>query len=268
MACFGSTTTTDKNSGSSTTTVPPWVEQASQNAYAAASNLYNAPYQPYTGQRVADVTPTQTGAITDLQTKAPTINPGRVVDEGGFLGSISDYLNPYRTNVLDTAVGNINQSYDAKRKALGASATSANAFGDARQGVLEGNMNSQQAKDIGSTSGQILNDAYGQAMAERTSDLDRKTQADTTNASNFYTKIADLLSAGATQQQTAQNKLDTSYEAYQAQQQSPYDKLAALMSAFNGAPYSRTTTSSGTASKSDNSNSFASILGSLVGAFT
>ena len=247
MGCFGSTTT-NSNTGTVTQSVPAWVDAAGQKAYSAAQNFYDQPYQPYTGNRVAPLTAGQNSAIS---TAAGT-TPQRVVDEGGFLGKISDYLNPYRSAVLDPAINEINKSYDAQRKTLAGSATAANAFGDARHGIVESNLNSNQAKDIGATSGQILSQGYDTAMAQRTSDQ-----------TSFYNQLSQLLNIGGTAQQNEQNKLDTSYEAYQAQQQSPYDKLASLVSVFGATPYARTTTSSGTTTTPNNT--FSGLLGSLLG---
>ena len=217
MGCFGGSTTTTNNV--TKTEVPQWVEDAGKSVVAAGQNLFNSPYQAYTGNRVADLTSGQQSAIN---TAAGT-TPQRVVDEGGFLGKISDYLNPYTSAVLDPAIEQLNKSYASNRKSLAGAATSANAFGDARQGILEAEMNSNQAKDIAATTANIMNTGYTQAMGER--------QADQTG---FYNQLAQLLNIGGVQQQNEQNKLDTDYEAYQAAQQSPYDKLAALKGNFGG----------------------------------
>jgi hypothetical protein len=56
----GSTQTTQTQS------IPPWLQDAAQGYLGAAGQVAQLPFQPYTGQRVADLSPTQRNAIQGL----------------------------------------------------------------------------------------------------------------------------------------------------------------------------------------------------------
>lgn len=271
--------------GKTTQSIPPWLEAAGKNIYTKASNFYNAGYKPYTANpRVAGFNPIQKaafGAIQDpsnyatadrneamdwtksLRSSIPSIaDVGRVVDEDGVLGKISDYINPNTDAVLAPAIRDIEQSANAERGRIGDSAMAAHAFGDARHGVRENELARTTETAVGDVSGRVRGAAFDSAMANRGADLNRILTGRTTAAQlglqgagqlgqeadaadkAFMDRILAQLGVGNLQQQNQQSRLDARYGNYQARQQSGYDRLAALMSVIQGIPYTRTTQTS------------------------
>lgn len=110
----------------------------------------------------------------------------RLVDEGGFLGSIDSYMNPYLEQVLGPQIRKMNEQLSRDQRSLASNATMSGAFGDARHGVMEGTMNRNANQDVMDTTGRAYSDAYGQAMALRGSDIGRY---DSTN--QFNTGVAE-----------------------------------------------------------------------------
>lgn len=108
----------------------------------------------------------------------------RLVDEGGQLGKISDYMNPYTDAVVQPQIRELGK---ARRRAMiqsGEQATAAGAFGDARQGVADSLTNKNYLDQVSDVTGQGYSDAYNQAMAQRSADVGRFLQAGQANEAN------------------------------------------------------------------------------------
>ena len=292
----------------STTSVPGFVQDASQKLISKAETLADKPFEPYTGERVAGLTADQQNAfqqLRDLIAGAPkvgadavagaqhyanapaqSISTERVVDEGGKLGSIEDYLNPNNEQAKQPALRKIMEAADAQRKRIGASATSAGAFGDARHGIVENQLDSTTSQAIGDTSAKFMAEAFDKAMGLRTGDLNRFGTVDKTNADYAETalgremlgskgavdiagadqkrqleQIQALLASGAIQQGTEQAGLDALFQEFMRAYGNDYNVLDALSKALGGSrgSYDTTQTTSG------EDNSLLGLLGSIAG---
>lgn len=293
----------------SETKLPKWLEAAGPEVYGYAKGFYNTPYQPYTGQRVADFSADQNAAFGGVRdyisgftdntganiaavnsygsAPAQQVGTERVVDESGRLGAISDYINPFISGSLAPAIRDIETSASRERNRVGGMATMAGAFGDARHGIAESDVNRNAQTAIGDVSARAYTQAFQDALAQRAGDLGRFLQTDTANAgyneqalqrqitgattaqgmqsqgqNDAITRWMTLLGTGALQQQQGQNALDTQYEAYTAEQRDAYDRLATLVSSLSGIPHGQTTTSTST----QPNNAWATVLGGFLGA--
>lgn len=264
--------------------IPGWLEKGAKSTFKSADKFYDKNYKPFQGERVANFNPAQNNAFNAISTWAAPgggadqamgmtrdaitgMETGRIVDEDGRLGAISDYVNPYVGNAINPAIRDIERASAAERMRIGDMASRAGAFGDARHGVLEGVANRNNNEAVGDLSYRAYSDAYNQAMAARSGDLSRwdgQTQTQLAGSRQLMEQglagpMAQL-QVGNLQQQNAQSRLDTDYEAYQRKMQDQYDKLAALVGAVGGVPYSRTQTTT------QPDNSWAQLVGAGVGA--
>lgn len=289
--------------------IPEYVEEGGKKLVALGTAAAEKPFEAYTGDRVAKLNPDQMTAFQKIRNlasgapqvineslagarkygNAPAQNIGteRVVDEGGRLGAISDYFNPYTEQALQPALRKIMDAADQQRKQIGAAATSSGAFGDARHGVVEGVLNRDTSQVIGDTSSQFFKSAFDSAMANRSNDLNRFFQADTTDA-NYNEQalqrgltgsgalidrsnsdqqrqlqaIQALLSGGNVQQGNKQAGLDVDYGEFLREQGWDASLIDTLAKALGGAPYEKTQTSTGPATRD---NSILGAVGSVVG---
>ena len=274
MCCGGS---------SSTQEIPEWVSDAGKETYGKAKDFAEQGYQPYTGQRQAAFTADQNSAFQQLRDYvngggnsamatqgADLIAQGatgqttqeRIIDENGQLGAISDYMNPHVQAMLNPALRQIEEGRGQARKSIRGAAQSANAFGDARHGIRDAMLERDTMLARGDTTANAYGNAYNQAMAARSGDLQRFVgqqesefarnmaggQALTAEADRsqnaLMTRLSSLLESGGLQQQQAQTALDIPYQEHQAAQQDEYDRLATLIGALGQVPYSRTTQNS------------------------
>jgi hypothetical protein len=293
----------------STVDIPAYVEAGGKKLVSLGTKAADKPFVPYTGDRVAGLNQDQTtafqqirnlisgapkvldeslaGARTYANAPAQNIETERVVDEGGRLGAISDYFNPYTEQALQPAIRKIMEAADQQRKQIGASATSSGAFGDARHGIMEGVLNRDTSQVIGDTSSQFFKSAFDSAMANRSTDLNRFLQADTTDA-NFDEQglqrgftgsgavldransdqqrqlqaIQALLSGGTQQQGNVQAGLDADYGEFLRKQGWDASLIDTLAKALGAAPYQKTQTTTQDGGKD---NSLIGLGGSVAG---
>lgn len=257
--CFGfgggGTTATSKMNN-------PDAVAAGHLALARVKGINNTPYQAYGGQRVAGFDPDQTNAFNQVRSlsSAPSVLNERLVDEGGRLGKISDYIDPYVAQTLQPAIRNIQEAGQQQRMDIGDQAQSAHAFGDARHGIVEGMQMRDESRNIGDLSAQKYSDAYNTAMAERGAD---RTSLATGEQDRMQRALA-LLGVGDRGQAQQQKGLDTQFEEFQRKGEDPYRKLDAILSFLTGNPASRDVT---TTTSNNNNNWLAQLLGGAAGAF-
>jgi hypothetical protein len=247
--------------------MPDYIRNASQSLVSQSQELRDrANNTTMPTLQIADMTADQQAAfqkIRDLANQAP-MKTERVVDENGKLGAIDDYFNKYAAARINPAMRAIDESTAQRIKQVGAGATSAGAFGDARHGIVENGVYQAAVnakKDLVDTASA---DAFDKAMAARQVDLSRFTDVDKTNFSNTITSIQALLGSGGIQQGHEQAKHQAVFDQYMAEYGKDFDVLAAMASALgvaqSGADRTQTTTST------TPDNSILQGLGSLGGA--
>lgn len=279
--------------------IPTWLEDASKGLVGKANEYADKPFEAYGGDRVADITADQSTAFQQLRdfisggdtTKAArdamtapaqTVGTERTVDEGGRLGQISDYMNPYIEKALQPALAKVQETADARRKQINAGATAGHAFGDARHGILESTHDLNTSRAMGDTASQFMANAFDKTMATRAGDLNRFGDIDKTNAQfgetalnreltgsnavqqQMIQQIQALLGAGGIQQGTEQAGLDAQYQEFIRQFQDDPNKLKILSEALSRIPYSKTSTSNTDMIQPDNSGM--ALLGSAASA--
>lgn len=202
--------------GSSTTTqsIPDELKPLA-NAYTnKAMGLSNQPFQPYYGQRFADLNSTQQRGLGMIEQRAMS-GPGTLGNAEGALNQlIAGTSNPY----LDASVSKAQQS------ALGAGQTAAirsGSFGNS--GIAEAT--AKQVADIGTT---MYGNAYESDAARRMQAIGMAPQINMAG----YQPAQQLLNAGQIRQDQAQQGMDFNYSQFQEAQNKPYKDLAAMSGVF------------------------------------
>lgn len=193
--------------------LPEWVDKASQENYALAQQIGNKPYNPYTGQTVADVGQGTTDAwkmfydtlgAGDAQrneasgifskigsSTAPTVKAGSLADV-----DLNKYLNPYRDEVETNALNALDRSRVQSLMGNADKASAAGAFGGSRSGVVDAVTNAQSAIGAGDLSAKLRQAGFDTATGLAQNDLNRDLQGQTTNASNWLNNQGQQLGAG------------------------------------------------------------------------
>lgn len=220
-----------KGGSSNTTTTkvqyPDWVNNAAQSNLAKANTVANNLLPPYTGQRVADLSSATLGNFNALQNNVGAANPAfgaaqnYATNVAGFNPSqvqtnfsadqinpntlastnLSPYLNPYTQNVIDTSLRDLNIQRQQGLNQIGDQAIRAGAFAGSRQGVAEGVLNAEAARQAGMLSANLNNQNFMQAQTAAQNDIARNLQAQQLNqAAGLQTQQMGLQGQQANQQ--------------------------------------------------------------------
>lgn len=231
----------------STVSIPPEVLARYNAVNARAEDVAKAPFQPYTGQFVAGITPTQQAGITQTSAAAGLAQPfygaGAQYTQQGAQAvgpltkqQINYYQDPFTQAVVDPTVAALQQEQGQQRAALSARQASTGAFGGDRSGLERANLARQQGLGMAQAIAPLYSQGYQTGVQTATgqqgviaSDLARRLQAGQqiaglgTGAQAAALQGAQAqIGAGTLEQQTKQADLTAQYQQYLQQQGYPF----------------------------------------------
>jgi hypothetical protein len=208
----------------------------------------------------------QAGYLTAAGTPATQVTPQTVAGT-----NLQPYMDPYTQSVINTTMPIMQQQNALSQNQAANQANSANAFGGSRQGIQQGVAQAQGAQNIAQMAAGLNQANFTQAQAAATGDVTRNLsaqqgnqQADQANVNsliNASTGLAGLgtqaqtnqrqqfleeSTAGAQQQQQAQNQINAQMGQFNSANQYPGQQLGILQSALGMTPYGSTTMGSST----------------------
>jgi hypothetical protein len=214
-----------------------------QNVWERANAASQQPYQPYGGQLVAGVTPIQDDALHRIGAASGVAAPyveagtnffgdaGRAIEEG----EIARYLDPYRRNVIDATMANINETNARQQQGIMGNATAQNALGGDRARVAQAALTHQQNLTNNQTLANLQSSNWEQAL--RTA-LANRTNANAAGqgmvgAGLGYQRAQQdagqgLWTAAGQARQVGQDQLTAAYQQFQQQQAFPYQQAQFL----------------------------------------
>lgn len=128
--------------------------------------------------------PMQVGAASYRPSDVAGAAPIRAQNvQAGQIAStnLGAYTNPYETQVVNTALGDLERSRQMQQNQLGAQASAARAFGGSRQGIAEAETNRAFAQQAANTAAQLRQAGYGQAQQLAGQDIATRMQAGLAN---------------------------------------------------------------------------------------
>jgi hypothetical protein len=309
--CFGMTTTSQQ-----TNTPSPFVQNAGQTAFGFAQNLANQPFAaPLQG--TAGFTPQQAQSFAQIGrlASAPNANnpfydaisndfaaygaaPAGHVGAPSVLGQnidprtadLNQYIDPNLQLELNPTLAEITRQAQIAKYGpggVGANATAAGAFGDARQGVENANADEAAMRQAAQATAGAYQTAFQNASALRGTDISNLINTQTQNAGlneqalsrllgsgNALTNLAQyttgtglslaqaLGQAGTAQQQLAQQQLNSLYNQQLQDVLGPYQYQ---VPALNSTLAALTPTQPSTQTVQQPNNAGWNLLGSLFG---
>lgn len=248
--------------GSTVQGLPQYVSDYVQQVLAGGMGAGMQPYQPYTGPRLAGLTPDQLGAFdavrgTVANTQSPTAMAAPYLAQAGktFPGSAAEYMSPYIQNVTDRNAQltqralkeQLMPAVESKFGAMGHDTRSSAYRGAVDRGVrdLTEGLNAQNLA--------ALDQGYSQAANTFSNDASRNAQLATIvgplaqlSQQMGLTNAAALENIGATQQQQNQRSADLAYQDFTNQRDYPMQQAGALAQLLQGLPTERTQTTTST----------------------
>jgi len=211
-------------------------DQLQKDAYAQATDAQTGlgSFQPF---------------LTKASTAADAATALTGTGAGTGVGSIQSYMSPYQSDVIDTTLSEFDrQTQIAKNQQAAQTMGVPGAFGGGREGVLQAEFLSNQARNRAATQAGLLQQGFQQAQAARQRDFQNQ-QAIATQQSTLgggmqnlaQQQISGLGRLGGIQQTQQQAILDAQRQAAQTQAYEPYQRLgtygsgvASLISGYPG----------------------------------
>lgn len=216
--------------GTSTTTqeVPEELKPLATAYTDKAINLGNQSYNPYQGQRYADLNPMQNTGL--LMTAQRALDGSYTVDNAESQlndviagGNTNPYLDAMYNQAAGKVAGSVNSNFaNAGRYGSGAHTAS----------LTEG---------LGNMATQLYGGAYEADRGRQMQAIGMAPQF----AQQDYADAGQLMNAGQILQDQQQQNMDFGYEQYQEAENDPYKRLAAMAGIFGSQPFGSSATTTG-----------------------
>ena len=249
----------------------PGVEARKLSLYDEAARLAAKPAFGTAGipaLQVAPISAIETAAIRQagqVGVGAPTVQAGIAGLQSGMQApNISQFLNPFQSFVTDE----ITRQANIATNRLGAQAVGAGAFGGARQGIAEAEIERARLANIGQAQAQGFQTALGAAQTQRQQQLAAGQALGQLGAQQQAMSLADInaqLQAGSLQRGIGQAQLDAQRSTALQRQYEPFQRIEFLKGIMTNLP---TTQSTITASTAPGANPLGQALGAGLGAYS
>lgn len=268
-----------KQTTTAETKLPDWVDNAAKANYNIAGQIAQRPYAAYPYARIAGFTNDQNAARNTLRAMGPDMarkaaggfGVPRMIDSIGEKGGVGDYMSPFVDTVLDRTMGRIREATDmAKQWQSNMGAHSAGAFGDARHGVADAEIEKEGIQQMGDAAATGYAAAYDDAQQWRNTDINRLYQTEEMNragSDDLMQWIDSLYRSGSNEQALNQSSMNLGYQDFLQQRDYPIEQYNLLASALNGSPYGKSVAETSKTPGPSTAGQIVGGLGSILSAF-
>lgn len=235
--------------GTSTAGLAPWAAPYITNYLGKAQALGEAPYQTYQGPLTAGPSALQTQAFQGIGNL--TVPPSTYTPVGGSFtdtGVAQSYMNPYLQQTLNPQLQAMQRQADIQRNVLGAQAAKSGAFGGARSGLQESQLNAELMRQQQQATGQAYANAFDKAQQQYNAEQQRKIQEAQFGAGYGLQNLAaqqnvlnQMAGLGQTQRDIAQQGITADLEEFNRQRDFPYKQVQYMRDMISGLPISSVT---------------------------
>jgi hypothetical protein len=253
------------------TSIPDYAKPQVERMLGKAEALSNAPYQRYTGERIAGFSPMQQQSFQSMANLQPARQLGIATQMGGIAGlgalgagqnyqrmatdpnAMQAYMSPYVENALAPQMREAARQSAMLGQENQARAVQQGAFGGSRSALVEAERQRNLAQQQGDIYGRGMQSAFEQAQRAQQfgstlglQGLQTAGQMASTLGQLGQTQFGqqkDIIqgqaAAGAQQQALEQKRLEQQYADFAAQRQHPYTQLAFMSDMLRGLPLSQ-----------------------------
>jgi len=237
---FRPSTTVVQAPSQQTTTyqIPEYFKEIQERTLRRAEAESQKPFQAFTGQRVAQLTPTET--------QAGNIFTGQILPQAGQLAQIGaqtftpamaqQYMNPFENQVVQSALGDVERNFQQQQRALQSQAIGAGAFGGTREGVQRGILGGEYLRSVGDISGRLRQAGFESGAARFAADRAAQLGAAQSQLGALAGAAQGIGQFGATQRGIEQAGLAEAYRDFVEQQGFGTEQVRQVIGALSGAP--------------------------------
>jgi hypothetical protein len=218
--------------------IPQYFKDIQERTLKKAENLGQRPYQAYTGQMIAPLSALeQQSANVATQQLLPQTQQLRAIGEQRFTPTVAQqYMNPYESQVIKGAIGDVEEQYQQAQRALSATAVGAGAFGGTRFGVERALGTERFLDQVGDISSRLRQAGFESGAARFAGDRASQLQAAQAQLSGTAGAIQGLSTLGATSRGIEQAGLAEAYRDFIERREYPVEQVRQVVGALAGAP--------------------------------
>lgn len=199
--------------------LPEYARPYFEDILSRSQSLGSAPYQPYTGERIADLSQNQNTAINTIADNQGSYQPDFNAARAGLAGAldtaqggpqqaqntyqatgftpqqytganVGQYMSPYLEQSLQPQIALLNRQFDQQANRLDANAAGNGAFGGYRSGIERSQNNLNNNLALSGLVGNAYNTAFGQAANQFNTSQQQGFQAAGLNNQNQQQQAA------------------------------------------------------------------------------
>ena len=218
--------------------IPQYFKDIQERTLKKAENLGQRPYQAYTGQMIAPLSALeQQSANVATQQLLPQTQQLRAIGEQRFTPAVAQqYMNPYESQVIKGAIGDVEEQYQQAQRALSAQAVGSGAFGGTRFGVERALGTERFLDQVGDISSRLRQAGFESGAARFAADRASQLQAAQAQLSGTAGAIQGLSTLGATSRGIEQAGLAEAYRDFIERREYPVEQVRQVVGALAGAP--------------------------------
>ena len=218
--------------------IPQYFKDIQERTLKKAEQLGQRPYQAYTGQMIAPLSALeQQSANVATQQLLPQTQQLRAIGEQRFTPTVAQqYMNPYESQVIKGAIGDVEEQYQQAQRALSATAVGAGAFGGTRFGVERALGTERFLDQVGDISSRLRQAGFESGASRFAADRASQLQAAQAQLSGTAGAIQGLSTLGATSRGIEQAGLAEAYRDFIERREYPVEQVRQVVGALAGAP--------------------------------
>ena len=218
--------------------IPEYFKEIQERTLRRAEEVGSRPYEAFTGQRIAQLTPEETmaGNVVSQQILPTAANLGAIGQQTFDVATAQQYMNPYQEQVIQSTLGDIAEQYGQAQRALGAQAIGSGAFGGARFGVERALGQERFLEQVGDVSSRLRQAGFESGAQRFAADRAAQLGAAQAQLGGLTQAAAGLSQFGAIERGIEQAGLAEAYRDFIEEREYPTEQVRQIVGALSGAP--------------------------------
>ena len=221
-----------------TSQIPEYFKEIQERTLRTAENVFTQPYQGYTGQRVAQLTP-QEQQVSDVFTNQILPQAGQLAQIGAQTfdtATMQQYMNPYTNAVIQSTLSDLGEAFSQQERGMAARAVGAGAFGGSREGVERALSRERYLDQVADTSARLRQAGFESGAQRFAADRAAQLQSAQAQLSGLAGAAAGLGQAGSLARGIEQAGLTEAYRDFIEEREYPAGQVRQMVGALAGAP--------------------------------
>ena len=218
--------------------IPAYFKEIQERTLRRGEQVFDQPYQAFTGQRIANLDP--------METQAAGIYQNQILPQSGQLAAIgaqtydantaATYANPYENQVISGALGDLQEAYGQTQKGMTAQAIGAGAFGGERQGIENVLGRERYLDTVGDTSARLRQAGFESGASRFMQDRAAQLQSAQSQIGALGQSAAGLAGFGTQARGIQQAGLAEGYRDFIEEREYAGGQVKQMIGALSGAP--------------------------------